>query len=257
MERSQTLISWITTGTLLLAWSSEAAAITPEQTRVCTNAVILELNGVPRSEVTVSSDAVSDSSGDWIVNWQTQDGRSGSCWVSPDHSVTHFVVDQSGISHPRPTAIYTVPDRVGATVTVATEGGELNVRQSPGGEVIGAVANGSTLVLTGRTSGEWVELADGGWVSRLLISSTDPSGMDSLSSNPQPLTEPGEPSDGGGSKAVVATGGSGLYLRQAPNGEVIDSLADGTTVVLTGNRQNGWVEVEGRGWVSETYLQYP
>lgn len=253
MEHSQTLIGLMTAGSLLLTWSSEAVAIAPEQIQACTNAVILELNSVPRSEVTILPDAERDSNGDWMMNWRTQDGRSGSCWIGPDQSVTQFVIQQAEMTSPRSTTIYTVPDRVGAAVTVTTEGGDLNVRQNPGGAVIRSVPNGATLILTGRTSGEWVELEDGGWVSRLLISSTDPAGPDSLSSNPQPLDAP---DDGTEAKAVVATGGSGLYLRQEPNGEVIDSLADGTTVVLTGNRRDGWVEVEGRGWVSETYLQY-
>lgn len=254
MECSQTLIRLITTGTLLLAWSSDAAAITPEQSRACTNAVILELNGVPRAEVTLSPDAVSEGDGEWQINWQTQDGRTGSCWIGSDQSVTQFVVNQAEITHPKPTVLYTVPDRVGATVTVTTEGGDLNVRQSPGGEVIRAVSNGATLVLTGQTSGQWVELEGGGWVSRLLISSDDTTGVDSLRSNPQPVNSPNN--TGNSAQAVVKTGGTGLYLRREPNGEVIDSLADGTTVVLTGNRREGWVEIEGRGWVSEAYLQY-
>lgn len=68
-----------------------------------------------------------------------------------------------------------------------------------------------------------------------------------------------------GRKSAVVTGTSdvgGLKLRQTPNGDIIDSLPDGTVVELLGEVQNEvgleWQKVrepKGReGWVASQYL---
>lgn len=49
--------------------------------------------------------------------------------------------------------------------TIRTNGSPLNVRNSPNGSVIGVVANGSQVALTGRNSAGWVQLGQGGWIS--------------------------------------------------------------------------------------------
>ncbi|MEO1148251.1 MAG: SH3 domain-containing protein, partial [Cyanobacteria bacterium J06638_22] len=50
------------------------------------------------------------------------------------------------------------------TAFVSTGGPPLNVRNSPGGSVIGTLPNGATVELNGRTSGSWVEQTNGTWV---------------------------------------------------------------------------------------------
>ncbi len=258
MERSQAFTVWITTTTFLSICNSPVwAAAGPEQIRACTNAVVVELQGVPRSEVTVTADPANNSE---FVNWQTKDGRAGFCRVEPDGSVDQFGIDQAAITNPDPVSTYTIPDRSGALVTVTTDSGELNVRQSPGGEIIRTVPNGDSLTLTGQTSGEWVELEGGGWVSRFLVTPVD-SGT-SLSFNlhhasPESSSSPASPNQViSSNQAIVATGGAGLYVRQTANGEIVGSIADGSVVTLTGQRSGEWVELEGGGWVSEAYLQY-
>lgn len=233
----------------LFPWNASVIAATEAQLRACANAVVFELEGVPRSEVEVFPASPAAES---EIAWQTQDGRAGSCWVESGE-VIDFVIDRVAITHPRPTVTYLLDDRAGATVTVATEGGTLNVRQSPGGEIMRTVAAGTTLILTGQTSGEWIEVEGGGWVSRFLVSAGDIA-PDSLISNPG-----GQPSSSelDFDQAIVATEGSGLYVRRTPDGEVIDSLADGAIVTLTGQRSGKWVEIEGGGWLAEDYLQYP
>ena len=55
---------------------------------------------------------------------------------------------------------------------VRTDGGSLNVRSSPSGRVVGRLANGASISLSGRTSGDWVQLSNGNWVSTRWISRT-------------------------------------------------------------------------------------
>ncbi|MBD2576248.1 SH3 domain-containing protein [Oscillatoria sp. FACHB-1406] len=60
----------------------------------------------------------------------------------------------------------------GRRVTVRTpEGGPLNVRSGPGGNyrVVRTLRNGGQCVLSGRTSGAWVQLQGGGWVTSIYL----------------------------------------------------------------------------------------
>jgi len=60
------------------------------------------------------------------------------------------------------------PPAVGSDVgagTIRTNGSPLNVRNNPNGAVIGVIANGSRVELTGRNSSGWVQLGQGGWVA--------------------------------------------------------------------------------------------
>lgn len=60
----------------------------------------------------------------------------------------------------------------GRRVTVRTpEGSPLNVRSGPGSNyrVLRTLRNGGQCVLSGRTSGEWVQLQGGGWVTSIYL----------------------------------------------------------------------------------------
>lgn len=257
----QTLAIWMTTTALVIPFSLDAfaATATTEQIYACENRVVFELNGVPRGKITASAGSL-EPDGSGLVNWSAQDGRNGYCWVASDGTVLEFGFDNAAITRPLETAPATAGE-----ATVSTDGGALNVRSSPGGEVISSLPNGSTVVLTGQTDAEWVEIEGGGWVSSYLISRTGSGGSRSQSNPAVEATgtsdsasnEPNQAAaSGGGNQAVVATGGAGLLIRDRPEGEVSASLPDGATVVLTGQRDGSWVEIEGGGWVSEAYLEY-
>jgi uncharacterized protein YraI len=134
-------------------------------------------------------------------------------------------------------------------IRVVTNGGPLNIRSGPGTNhgVVGVVANGTVVNTTGRTSGEWIELARGGWV---IAQWTNLGGV--------------RQSSGGTAarRAAVSTNGRALNLRSSPNGAVIGTLPNRTGLQLSGRRNGGWAEVvssdrgQTRGWVSEQWIRY-
>lgn len=235
-----------------------AATATTDQVRICVTKVVFELNGVPRLDITATPGTL-EADGTGLVNWTARDGRTGFCWIRQNGEVADFGFDNAEIIHSTSPVSEGITAANGAAFLVATDGGALNIRSSPGGEVINTVANGSTLILTGQTSGEWVEIEGGGWVSRYLLSNAGASeGDGAASANPAAIPEASssETVTVSSGKAIVATGGAGLFVRSAPNGEVTASIADGTVVSLTGQSSGEWVEIEGGGWVSGAYLQY-
>ncbi|MBD1912929.1 MULTISPECIES: SH3 domain-containing protein [unclassified Leptolyngbya] len=84
-------------------------------------------------------------SGEWVQ-------RTNGTWISANWISTSGGSD-GGVGGPDATAV------------VTTNGNPLLVRSSPGGSVIGEYANGTRITLNGRTSGNWVQLNNGGWVS--------------------------------------------------------------------------------------------
>lgn len=238
-----------------------APLATEAQVRACTNAVIFELNGIPRSAIAATAGSL-EADGTALVNWSTRNGGSGFCWVAQDNKVVQVSVEVSdNISQvPTPLRSSTASGAApGTEMQVATEGGALNIRSGPGGEITGSVADGSTLVLTGQTSGEWVEVEGGGWVSQYHLAAVGQSTSTSEAAESAPTDSnpiAAGPVNLSSTQARVATGGDGINVRSAPGGEVIFSLPDGSTVNLTGRNENGWVELQEGGWVSEVYLQY-
>jgi uncharacterized protein YgiM (DUF1202 family) len=238
-----------------------APSATAAQVSACTNAVIFRLNGIPRANISVTAGSL-EADGTGLVNWSTTNGGSGFCWVDAANRVTQVEVEVDvGITQtPRPVT-RNLP--TAGTMQVVTDGGSLNVRSSPGGEIVGSAANGSTVVLTGKTSDEWVEIEGGGWVAHYHL--VEASGEASVEAGAQiaAVSEAAPPTDsetatGGeprGRKAEVVAEG-GLNIRNGPDGDVIASVPQGATVILTGQAERGWVEVEGGGWVAETYLRY-
>jgi hypothetical protein len=99
---------------------------------------------------------------------------------------------------------------------------------------------------------------------------TQPQPTSSLPTVPPPppatnTPRPGVNTPAAGRKSAVVTGTAdvgGLKLRQAPNGDILDSLPDGTVVELLGDKRTEvgieWLQVrdpKGReGWVAGQYL---
>lgn len=250
------ILQIVTTAT---AWAAPIA--TDAQVRACTNTAILKLNGVPRSAIAATAASL-QADGTAQVNWTTQDGGAGSCWVNSSNQVVEFAIDVAATSRFATSQVRPLTPAAGTTALVTTDGSELNVRNRPGGEVISSAANGSTLTLTGQSNGEWVEIAGGGWVSRHLLQSSEPNdagengaAQDEGAVISQPEIPPAEVSAAGATTAQVATAG-GINVRDRPDGEVIASLTNGAMLTLTGNKAGEWVEIEGGGWVFGSYLQY-
>jgi uncharacterized protein YgiM (DUF1202 family) len=254
-----TTIAWITTATAAFA----APLATDAQVRACINAVIFELNGVPRSAIDASAGSL-EADGTGLVNWSTRNGGLGFCRVDVANQVIQVgvEVDDSISQVPTPLRSSVAP---GAERMVATDGGTLNVRSSPGGEIAGGVADGAIVVLTGQTSGEWVEIEGGGWVSQHHLMGGDQRVTNAAATaTVEPAAEPAREGsagsaaagNGSGRQARIVTQGDGINVRSSPGGEVIFALPDGSTVNLTGKQENGWVELQQGGWVSELYLEY-
>jgi len=131
-----------------------------------------------------------------------------------------------------------------ATVTgvVQTGGATLNVRQEPDGPVVATVPNGSTLQLTGRAQGGWLEQADGTWVMAQYVQSAP--------------AEATTTAQGSGVKVAYArTNGAPLNVRNSPSGAVVGSIPNGSQVELTGRSSNGWLERADGTWVAAQYVQ--
>lgn len=254
----QVVVSLVLTN---LGTAVSLAAATPEaQVQACINTAVLKLNGTPRATITATP-GTANPDGTRQVKWSTRSGGAGTCLVDPTNRVTQFhaEVDPSlrlGENSQRLVAV------AGKAVIVTTSGDPLNIRSSPAGAITGSTANGSTLILTGKISGEWLEVQGGGWVSQYLVSevaSPNPisgaTGQPAASASSSP-NSPSQPASGNHKQAIVATDGGGLNIRNNPNGEITASLTDGSTVTLTGQRSGEWVEIQGGGWVSEGFLKY-
>lgn len=116
---------------------------------------------------------------------------------------------------------------------VNTKSANLNVRNNPGGTVIGSLPKG-TQVLVYEVQRDWARIGDNKWVSNSYLTYTAPITKKSM---------------------FVNTKSSNLNVRNAPNGKIIGSLSKGTQVVVI-DESNGWSQIESpqSGWVSSQYL---
>lgn len=122
------------------------------------------------------------------------------------------------------------------TSFVRTNGSPLNVRNAPGGKVIGGLANGAPVELTGRSNGEWVERSNSTWISSRWLSAA-PNGV---GSDVQ--------------VGFVRTNGSPLLVRMTPGGSIIGEVANGSQVELTGRSTAGWLQLSNNGWISGDWV---
>ncbi|NEP58959.1 MAG: SH3 domain-containing protein [Symploca sp. SIO2G7] len=123
---------------------------------------------------------------------------------------------------------------------VRTDGRFLNVRSSPNGFVVGSLANGDQVTLTGRNVDDWLELSDGNYVSARWIVKEDSNG-----------------GNGGNSSnrvGYVRTQGSPLNVRSCPGGSIVGSLTNGSRISLTGRSDDGWSQLGSGKYVSSRYI---
>ena len=255
MNRFLTLAIWlILPATAVIAVSSDVQGGADPLT-ACINATVVKLDGVPRSGITASL-GESQADGNQQVNWQAQNGSSGFCRVGAAGQVTQVQVEVA-VREANSVRALTPAVSVaaaGTPVWVSTTAGAINLRSSPGGEIVGSAANGSQLTVTGKTNGEWVQVIGGQWVSQYLLvtfnsTSSAASEPAQAAANPTQMTA-------SGASAQIATGdGGGVNVRRSPGGEILYGLADGAKVTLTGQKDSGWAEIQDGGWVSEVYLR--
>jgi uncharacterized protein YraI len=251
------LLGWL--GVLAVAASTVPFAMAqtsePPGIRACLNTAVIKLSGVPRSELS-TTEITTDPDGALRINWVAHDGRAGFCRIDANNQVAEFSLKASEITNPLiyGSSDWTAP--AGTTVWVITDGGGLNLRSSPGGEVVGTVANGANLVVTGKTSSEWVQIDDGNWVSQyhLSLHSGAANRLEALGIPPSPIASPTNGANSGSTRIVTPSGG-GVNVRSAPDGEIVGSLDNGAAIALTGQNSGDWVEIQGGGWVFSAYVQ--
>ncbi|NER19386.1 MAG: hypothetical protein F6J86_13700 [Symploca sp. SIO1B1] len=125
---------------------------------------------------------------------------------------------------------------------VRTDGRFLNIRSRPDGLVVGGLANGAQVTLTGRNVNGWLELSDGNYVSARWI-----------------VKEVSNGGTGGNSSSrvgYVKTKGSPLNVRSCPGGSIVSSLKNGSRVSLTGRSLDGWSQLANGKYVSSKYISY-
>ncbi|RMH73062.1 MAG: hypothetical protein D6680_17655 [Cyanobacteria bacterium J007] len=134
-------------------------------------------------------------------------------------------------------------------IRVETAGSRLNVRSGPGFNygVVDRVWDGAEVATSGRRADGWIELANGGWVAANWTVALTAGGGGGGGNDPDPSPVAGE--------AIVSTNGSPLNVRATPGGPVLFMAANGSRLVLSGQRQGGWVELQGGGWVSQSWIR--
>ena len=123
---------------------------------------------------------------------------------------------------------------------VRTDGKFLNIRSSPNGIVVGILANGDQVSLTGRNVNGWLELTDGNYVLARWIVQEGSDGGKGVSASSR--------------VGYVRTKGSPLNLRSCPGGSIVGSLRNGSQISLTGRSVDGWLELANGKYVSSKYI---
>lgn len=135
----------------------------------------------------------------------------------------------------------------------------LNVRSGPATSypVVTTLGRGTTVTLTGKTSGSWSEISRDGrnyWVSSVYLTTT------TSTSTPTPSTQTTTPKPAPAAAAAgSATTTTNLNVRSGPSTAhtIITTLPRGTQVPTTGVVQDGWTQITWNGapyWVASSYL---
>jgi uncharacterized protein YraI len=129
----------------------------------------------------------------------------------------------------------------GGCVKVSTNGSALRIRSGPGTgyAVIGSYSNGTTVATSGRLSNGWIQVSNGGWIAGNWVASSSNSGG----------------GGGGAGGPRVATNGSPLLMRNGPGGAIIGSLANGSSISLSGRYSGNWAQLNNGAWVSSYWIR--
>lgn len=142
--------------------------------------------------------------------------------------------------------------KASTTAGTATTTANLNVRTGPSTSyaVVTTLGKGTTVTLTGTTSGNWTQIVRDGrtyWVSTTYLTRS------STSTTPAPST------GGSSTESGTATTTTNLNVRTGPSTSygIVTTLPKGTQVTTTGTTQNGWTQISLNGslrWVASSYL---
>jgi hypothetical protein len=139
-------------------------------------------------------------------------------------------------------------NRDGFDLVVRASDGE-NIRQSPNGEVVGRVRNG-TLLRRLETRGGWTRVSRAGWVPTAAIATPTPRDTPAVA-QPQPAksqtataTAPAK-TDGDADRGAVARE-TGMFAT--PQGGQYGTLETGAPARVLG-RSGEWVHVQVEGWI--------
>jgi|GEM_PF-5603332 len=165
------------------------------------------------------------------VNWQK---LASSAWISFVSLVLAIAIVSTAASTIAAQIIYG---------KVRTDGKFLNVRSGPSGFVVGTLADGAQVTLTGRNVDGWLELTDGNYVLAKWIVKEGSDGGKGVSTFSRRL-------------GYVKTKGSRLNVRSCPGGSIVSSLTNGSRISLTGRSVDGWLELANGKYVSSKYISY-
>ncbi|WP_164667634.1 SH3 domain-containing protein [Virgibacillus doumboii] len=157
------------------------------------------------------------------------------------------------------------PDSSG-TFGVTDSGNEnLNLRNSPNGTIIGKIPDGSTVKIIG-TDGEWYNVkyngkfgwAHGDYINKLNSSKVQAQVTSNSVSKTMNVVKPeldkGYPS---GVFGLTDTGNDNLNLRKKPDGSIIGSIPNGSTIEVI-STNGAWNKVrydDNTGWVHGDYVE--
>jgi hypothetical protein len=137
---------------------------------------------------------------------------------------------------------------------VAADEGE-NLRQAPGGRIIGRLNQGTLLNEVGREPG-WIQVERTAWVWNASLSASGGGGTDAApppaAATPTrpPAAPPQAPPSAApaGGESWVRAGPSGTAVRTAPDGDTMAVARGGAELRVTG-REGNWARVRIEGWV--------
>lgn len=176
------------------------------------------------------------------------------------------------------------------TGVVKTGGPPLNVRKTPGGEIVGTVPDGTILQLTGQQQQGFLERTDKTWVDQQYVQveggavAVAPATTTSTTTSPAPAPAATTPAPASPAPAAIApaspippaspapspaspaptaaavqtgtvrTNGQPLNVRDRPNGSIVTTVPDGSQLQLTGRQQDGFLERTDGTWVASQFV---
>jgi hypothetical protein len=146
-------------------------------------------------------------------------------------------------------------NRDGFDLVVRASEGE-NIRESPNGEVIGRVRNG-TLLRKLETRGGWTRVSRAGWIPSKAIASATTARDTPAVAQPQPPriqtpTVPTAPKTAGDADRAAVARETGMFAT--PQGGQYGTLETGAPARVLG-RSGEWVHVQVEGWVRDGDLE--